>query len=222
MPARRKLDQARLQQAALALVDRDGLAALSMRSLARELGIGTMTLYGYVADRDGLDALVVEAVMEAVHLPAPRGDWRDHVRDLATAAWVAVSAHPNAIPLILNGRVRQAATRSHAEALLAALARGGLAGESLLAAFRAVNGYIMGAAQTHAADLHDAADPAGAGSRIAAALALPDAAFPRLREIAQAAAGLTPDRQFAAGLGIILAGIPPGRDGQAGQTDPQA
>ena len=64
MPGRKKLEPRQIQQVALDLVDRDGLHALTMRSLAHELGTGTMTLYGYVADRAALDALVVAAVLD--------------------------------------------------------------------------------------------------------------------------------------------------------------
>lgn len=215
MPAPRKVARTQLQQAALGLVDREGLAALSMRTLARDLGIGTMTLYGHVADRDALDGLVVEAVMADADLPAPLGDWQDSVRAVATAAWRAVCAHPNAIPLLLTNRVRHVATLAHAEALLAALSRGGLAGEGLLAAFRAINGFILGAAQTRAADLRDTADPALAGSRIDAARALSDTDYPHLRAIADAAARTPPDRQFEDGLQIILRGIAAGRTSTA-------
>jgi AcrR family transcriptional regulator len=51
--ARYTLDDIRSE--ALRLVDRDGLAALNMRSLATALGTGPMTLYNYVRDREGLE-----------------------------------------------------------------------------------------------------------------------------------------------------------------------
>ena len=58
-----KFTHSQLQAAALALVDREGLAGLSMRALAAELGTGAMTLYNYVKQREGIDLLVVEAVI---------------------------------------------------------------------------------------------------------------------------------------------------------------
>jgi AcrR family transcriptional regulator len=75
MAPRPKFTRAQLQEAALALVDEQGLAALSMRTLAGALGTGPMTLYNYVKDRDELDALVVEAVLSEVKTARPRGDW---------------------------------------------------------------------------------------------------------------------------------------------------
>ena len=71
MAPKAKFTRAQLQEAALALVDEQGLAALSMRTLAGALGTGPMTLYNYVKDRDELDALVVEAVLAEVRPAAP-------------------------------------------------------------------------------------------------------------------------------------------------------
>ena len=71
MAPKAKFTRAQLQEAALALVDEQGLAALSMRTLAGALGTGPMTLYNYVKDRDELDALVVEAVLAEVRPTSP-------------------------------------------------------------------------------------------------------------------------------------------------------
>ena len=71
-----KFSRAQLQATALALVDEQGLAGLSMRSLAAVLGTGPMTLYNHVADRTDLEVLVVEAVGAEMHRPhSARDDW---------------------------------------------------------------------------------------------------------------------------------------------------
>ncbi len=57
MPVRQKFTRAQFQTAALKIVDKEGLAALSMRSLAGALGTGPMTIYNYFEDRDELEAL---------------------------------------------------------------------------------------------------------------------------------------------------------------------
>ena len=74
MPPKAKFTRAQLQAASLALVDKEGLAGLSMRTLASTLGTGPMTLYNYVKDRDELDALVVEAVLAEVRRPRSHAD----------------------------------------------------------------------------------------------------------------------------------------------------
>ena len=55
-----------IASAALRIVDESGLAALSMRSLAAALGTGPMTMYNYVADKEGLEELVVAAVAAGI------------------------------------------------------------------------------------------------------------------------------------------------------------
>lgn len=136
---------------ALAIVDRDGLGGLSMRTLARALGTGPMTLYNYVEDRGQLEALVAEAVIAGVELPEPSHDWAEDVRAVATAIWEAVRRHPNVVPLVLTRRTMSATSYAPAERLVEALTRGGLEGVDLLAAFRAVLALVMGSAQVELA-----------------------------------------------------------------------
>ncbi|MYV57097.1 TetR/AcrR family transcriptional regulator, partial [Streptomyces sp. SID3212] len=87
---RARFTVAEIQQQALAIVDRDGLAGLSMRSLAAALRTGPMTLYNYVKDREALEELVVDAVAAQVDLPEPTDDWAADTRAAAAALWHAV------------------------------------------------------------------------------------------------------------------------------------
>ncbi len=204
MPPKAKFTRAQLQEAALMIVDRDGLPALSMRSLASALGTGPMTLYNYVKDRDDLDALVVEAVMNEVRLPRECEDWCADVTAIVEATWRTVRRHPNVIPLVLTRRTLHETTLVWAEALLRALARSGRSGADLLVAFRTVSGFVMGFAQ---AQLADPLAPDEDREDIARAQALPADRFPLLIEIADAAAKLGADREFRAGLNIVMAGL---------------
>ena len=137
--------------AALQLVDEAGLSALSMRSLAAALGTGPMTLYNYVADKEGLEELVVAAVVAEVRAPAPTDDWKHDAYAIAEAMWQGIRAHPAAIPLVLTRRTVSATGFAVADALIAALERAGLADRDRLAAFHAVLGFVVGAAQAELA-----------------------------------------------------------------------
>lgn len=203
-----KFSRARLQEAALRLVDRDGVAGLSMRTLARELGTGPMTLYNHVSNRADLEVLVVEAVLgNAAWSRRRHDDWRAEARTVATAMWRAVRRHPNAIPLVLVRRSRATALLEPSEALLAALARGGLRGGALLVAFRAVTSFVMGFAQAELAGPLAAAADEPAATTIARFRALPRDRYPRLVEIAGAARRSTPEREFRHGLDALLRGL---------------
>jgi len=203
-----KFSRSQLQAAALALVDRHGVAGLSMRALADKLGTGPMTLYNYVAHREDLEVLVVEAVVEKAKWPrARRADWRAGVREIATALWHALRAHPQAIPLILTRRSRSPAIFEISEALLHELARSGRAGEELLVAFRSLQALVMGFVQV---ELTGALSRA-AGERPQAVIrrfrALPPERYPHLIEIATAAMSSKAEDEFRAGLELLLAGL---------------
>lgn len=205
MAPKAKFTRAQLQAAALALVDQQGLTALSMRTLASALGTGPMTLYNYVRDRDELDALVVEAVLAEVK-PQPRSgqtvDWQSDVRAIVEATWRTVRRHPHVIPLVLTRRTLHETSLDWAENLLAALAQSGRSGSELLVAFRTVSGFVMGLAQAQLAG-----PPTTDHPDVARAQALPAERYPRLIEIARAATRIGPDREFRAGLDIVMAGL---------------
>jgi AcrR family transcriptional regulator len=203
-----KFTHAQLQTAALRLLDTQGLAGLSMRSLAAELGTGAMTLYNYVPQREGLDLLVIEAVIAEVHWDRDAfADWKGEVRAIASALWRAVRAHPNAIPLILTRRSRAPAMFEVTEALLAALSRSGRSGADLLVAFRAVSALVMGLAQAELAGPLSLQAMESAEDTIARFRALPADRFPHLIDIASAALRSTPEQEFQASLDLLLAGF---------------
>ncbi|MDT0346065.1 TetR/AcrR family transcriptional regulator C-terminal domain-containing protein [Streptomyces litchfieldiae] len=209
MPAPRKFSREQVGAAALALVDEQGLSALTMRNVATALGTGAMTIYNYVDGREGLEALLVDAVLSGVRqVPGvPSADWRADVRAVAEAHWRAVRAHPDVIPLILTRRSVDPSSLAGAEQLLGTLARGGRSGAQLLVAFRAVTGFVMGFAQAELAGPLSIAPDEDAGAIIERVRALPQERFPRLIEIAEAAAGSSPEAEFHAGLDFIVAGL---------------
>ncbi|HWK81108.1 MAG TPA: TetR/AcrR family transcriptional regulator [Thermomicrobiales bacterium] len=81
------LDVEQIIDAAMAIADREGPAAMTMRRIAAELGVGVMSLYWYVPTKRDLEALVLERLMvESAPPDEPTGDWRE---DLASIAWAS-------------------------------------------------------------------------------------------------------------------------------------
>ncbi|MGB0101051.1 MAG: TetR/AcrR family transcriptional regulator [Nocardioides sp.] len=80
--------------AAIELADADGLAAVSMRGLARALGLGAMTLYTYVPGRDELVVLMVDQVLGRTERPTHRDEVRRRVEAVAESAYAELSEHP--------------------------------------------------------------------------------------------------------------------------------
>jgi AcrR family transcriptional regulator len=191
--------------AALDIVDADGLSALSMRSLAAALGTGPMTVYNYVPDREGLEELVVAAIVAEVRLPDPTDDWQHDAYAIADAMWRAIRAHPAAIPLVLTRRTLSATGFAAADALIAALTRAGLPDGDRLAAFHAVLGFVVGAAQSElAGPLTRGSDAADAAARIGSVAA---GTYPHIEALSIVAMTTTVDDDFDRGLRMLLDGI---------------
>jgi AcrR family transcriptional regulator len=183
--------------AALRIVDENGVGALSMRSLAAALGTGPMTLYNYVADKEGLEELVVAAIVAGVTLPEPSDDWQQDAYAIALAMWEGVRAHPAAIPLVLTRRMASPTGFAAADALIAALQRADLGDADRLAAFHALLGFVTGAAQ---ADL--------AGPLVAARIgSVAGADYPNVEALSKVAVRTTVEDDFDRGLRMLIDGV---------------
>lgn len=203
MPRPRSLTPDAIAAAALAVLDRDGLAGLSMRAVAGELGRGTMSLYRYVADRDELEGLIVDRILAAVELVPPAGaSWRRQVIALVDRLRAAVGEHPDALPLLLRRRHDSVASLRWIEAILSALHRGGFTGSRRAIAARTVISYLIGALQ---------AERYGAltGSGTAVMAELPEERYPLLVETARRARRISSDEEFRRGLDAVLRGLAP-------------
>ena len=72
----RGLSRAEIVKAAIAVADSEGPEAISMRRIAREVGAGAMSLYWYVASKEELLDLMLDAIEAEIEVPEPTGDWR--------------------------------------------------------------------------------------------------------------------------------------------------
>jgi len=90
--------------AALAIIDAEGIDALSMRRLARELGVEAMSLYHHVPNKEALLDGVVELALtsQAPSTPPPTGDWRATVTAAVCGFRRALITHPNVLPHMIT------------------------------------------------------------------------------------------------------------------------
>jgi AcrR family transcriptional regulator len=91
---RPRLNRDRVLRAAVTLADEVGIAGLSMRRLAQQLGVVPMALYKHVADKDELLDGMVDVVISEFDPPDPALDWKDGVRQRVLSARRAVLRHP--------------------------------------------------------------------------------------------------------------------------------
>ncbi|MGC4933505.1 TetR/AcrR family transcriptional regulator [Gordonia sp. DT30] len=91
-----KLTTEAIVDAAIDVADRHGLDALSMRRIADELGVGAMSLYRHIADKDALLTAMAQEVGR--RFPYPVGDaspgWRHRITRAAAIDWELYQRHP--------------------------------------------------------------------------------------------------------------------------------
>jgi len=129
------------------IADQGGLAELSMRRLAQELGVEAMSLYHYVKSKDDLLAEMIDAVHAEVALPDADEHWKSALRRSAVAAHDAFRRHRwvvgvPALPALAD-RIMPAQT-ARTEAMLGALKRAGLGPELTDRAYHALESHIVG------------------------------------------------------------------------------
>ena len=102
---RQPLTRDAIVEAALALLDRDGLAGLSMRRLALELGVGAASLYWHVRDKEELLGLLLDRIVGEARVPEPDPDnWQEQLKDVARENRRLLQRHRDAAQISL-GRI---------------------------------------------------------------------------------------------------------------------
>jgi AcrR family transcriptional regulator len=139
------LSQERVLQAAVALADRGGLEALTMRKLADELGVGVMSLYYYFPNKDSLITGMVDIVFSEVELPTTDVDWKTALRRRAISTREALNRHRWAVGHMEahNEMPGPASIRLH-NAVLGVLREAGFSIEMTIQAYSVQDAYIYG------------------------------------------------------------------------------
>lgn len=93
-PREQELGQDRIVRAAMAVADAEGLAAVTMRRVATELGVATMSLYRHVSTKDNLTLLMADAAVAERPFPARPTHWRASLEIIAQHLWTVCRRHP--------------------------------------------------------------------------------------------------------------------------------
>jgi AcrR family transcriptional regulator len=96
------LTRENIARAALAIADTEGFHAVSMRRVAQELNVGTMSLYYYVKTKDDLVAVMDDALMGEMLLPSVPKNWRRAITEIATRTHSLFLRHPWALVSMLS------------------------------------------------------------------------------------------------------------------------
>ena len=205
---RAPLSRDRVLEAAIGIADAHGLPGLTMRSLARELGVQPMSLYHHVANKEEILDGVVDVVFGQIRFPADDPDWRRAIRERADPARAVLRRHPWAIGLVETRTSPGLATLQHHDAVLGSLRRAGFSIAMAGHAFALLDAYTYGFALQEASLPFDADTVAEvAGAMIDQ---FPRDQYPYLAEMAAEHVmqpGYDFGDEFGYGLELILDGI---------------
>ena len=178
--------------AALALIERDGLSALSIRSLAAELGVMPRTVYTYVAGKDELLQLMADRFLERAAIEPPRPDlpWAEELARILRDYYRLYVARPHALDLLLHPDLRNVTGLEIVAANIELLKAAGFDARESLLINRALNRFVVGSAH---------------GQRAEQALGPQELDYVhRLATQVGGIGDITPDDIFEHGLGLML------------------
>ncbi|MEU0571404.1 TetR/AcrR family transcriptional regulator C-terminal domain-containing protein [Nonomuraea sp. NPDC005983] len=139
------LSRARIVAAAIDLIEREGADAVSMRRIAAELGVGAMSLYNHVPNKDALLSGVAEAVLSEIEFTDdPDADWTDRVRAQARAFRQIAHGYPRCTMLVVSRQLRSNAGLLPVERALATLRSAGFDGVDAVRVLRMFIAFIVG------------------------------------------------------------------------------
>jgi AcrR family transcriptional regulator len=138
------LSKERVLHAAVALAARDGIESLTMRTLAAELGVGAMSLYHHVPNKDELLDGMVDIVFSEIDLPSTDVEWRTAMRRRAVSTREALNRHRWAVGLMESRTTPGPASLRLHDAVLGCLREAGFSIEMTIHAYSVQDAYIYG------------------------------------------------------------------------------
>ena len=208
----------------MSLVDDESLSGLTVRAVARRLGVSPMSLYNHFASRDALFDALHEAVLSDV--PRPRLDagasWKDILLLVAKTLRRGLQAHPNALLLFATRPVRSEAILEVMDETLRRLREAGFSDHQALYLLDCLVMLTVGHALAEFGS-----SPAGRPDRDGSELLAQDAALARagLDEVRRVVAATHPhdyEAEIETGLRALVDGFELGLRDPRARSDPGA
>jgi AcrR family transcriptional regulator len=144
---RNTLNPDRILDAAIALLDRDGAEAFTMRALAEQLGVAPMAIYSHFRGKDEISDAVAQRLLDTVELPGTCGAHPDReLREVCLGVYRLFTDHPSALQLLTTRPTRGDDALAVIDRMLALLRACGLPGQDAVRAHVALMQYTVGSA----------------------------------------------------------------------------
>ncbi|MER7307951.1 TetR/AcrR family transcriptional regulator [Streptomyces griseoluteus] len=199
-PRKPLLSTDRIVATARALVDAEGLQAVSTRRLAAELGVSGPSLYNHFRTKDEILEAVADSVSAQVDLSMFEDgrDWRTALHDWAVSYRSALRDHPNIVPVLARGPGRRPAGLRLADAVYGGMVDAGWSPAQATSIGALMRYFVMGSALS-----------SFAGGFVDDASAYDPADYPHLGQahlLAEQQEKID-ERAFEVGLAALLAGL---------------
>jgi AcrR family transcriptional regulator len=208
----RPITRAAIMANALAIIDRDGVDALSMRRLGESLRRDPMAVYRHVPNKAAVLDGVVEMIFEQLSLDTTATDWAAALRNLGHDFRDLARAHPYVVTLLVTRPLatplgmRPPGILRHLEEVLALLTGAGFSGPDALHMYRTLFGFLYGHVLTELQEIIERPEETDHVLRLGLHR-LPIHQFPNLRGLASTWASYDGRAELDRGLDILLSGL---------------
>ena len=217
-PTRTALSRERIVLACVALIERDGADAVSMRRVAAELGAAPMSLYNHVPNKATLLDAVAEHIMSEMDLDLGGGapassegaqattgdaDWCDQARALARNFRAVARRYPRSVQLVITRQPRSTVGLRPVELALGVVRRAGFDDQTSVRLVRTVVSFVIGSLM-HEAGVDQLAEQPSAPDLAAFATSLDEAHYAQVRAVLPMLIQHDHDAEFEFGLELLI------------------
>jgi len=201
-----------ITEAAIKVLDSEGLEGLSMRRVADALHTGPASLYWHVGSKDGLLDLVFDQLIGEMRVPAPQGGrWKEQLKQVALDQRATILRHRDLVAISMGRIPMGPRALRYTESVVAILRAGGvpddLAVSGYLLLFALVNGFTMDEMAepvTGSDDSRESVSPSAVSGYLAS---LPADQFPNITAVAPYFAQWDNDVQFGMLVDLYVDGL---------------
>ena len=207
---RNTLSRPMVVEAAVALADAEGLEGLTMPALASVLGVGTMSLYRHVADKDDLLGAMAASVIERVAVPPGKADdWEGRVVTYLRALRAEALRHPALARIVADRGLTVSPVFDQLEENLAILRAAGFSDRDAVRAFYSLLTYVFGFLVWELPRVHGQPAERYEAAWDEAIAALDPGSYPNLTALGDELRTSASEEQFEYGLTRLVAALPP-------------